>query len=91
MLRNQFTRRDWLVGAGSSLAALAVPLAKASATPGQTQSPVQQDSAEVLADRARRMKWWHDARFGMFIHFGLYSVMGRAEWVLEEEGIPIPE
>ncbi|MGB9596374.1 MAG: alpha-L-fucosidase, partial [Candidatus Poribacteria bacterium] len=24
-------------------------------------------------DRDRRMKWWREARFGMFIHWGLYS------------------
>jgi len=43
------------------------------------------------ADRARRMKWWHEAKFGMFIHWGLYSVLGRHEWVMENEGIPVRE
>lgn len=43
------------------------------------------------ADRERRMQWWHEARFGMFIHFGLYSVLGRHEWAMEEEGIPVAE
>src|SRR5580693_243493 len=43
------------------------------------------------ADRERRMQWWHDARFGMFIHWGLYSVLGRHEWAMEEEGIPVAE
>jgi alpha-L-fucosidase len=43
------------------------------------------------ADRARRMRWWHEARFGMFIHWGLYSVLGRHEWAMEEEGIPVAE
>jgi alpha-L-fucosidase len=42
-------------------------------------------------DRARRMKWWHEAKFGMFIHWGLYSVLGRHEWVMEQEGIPVAE
>lgn len=42
-------------------------------------------------DREKRMKWWHDARFGMFIHWGLYSVVGRHEWVMEEEAIPVAE
>lgn len=37
------------------------------------------------------MKWWHEARFGMFIHWGLYSVLGRHEWVMENEGIPVSE
>jgi alpha-L-fucosidase len=43
------------------------------------------------ADRERRMKWWHDARFGMFIHWGLYSVVGRHEWVMENDAIPVAE
>src|SRR5260370_18266626 len=43
------------------------------------------------ADRAARMKWWHEARFGMFIHWGLYSVLGRHEWAMENEGIPVAE
>ncbi len=43
------------------------------------------------ATRAERMKWWHEARFGMFIHWGLYSVIGRHEWVMENEGIPVKE
>ena len=43
------------------------------------------------ADRARRMQWWHEAKFGMFIHWGLYSVLGRHEWVMENEGIPVAE
>jgi alpha-L-fucosidase len=42
-------------------------------------------------DRARRMQWWHEAKFGMFIHWGLYSVLGRHEWVMENEGIPVSE
>jgi len=36
---------------------------------------------ETEAQRAERLAWWQDARFGMFIHFGLYSVAGRHEWV----------
>jgi alpha-L-fucosidase len=41
--------------------------------------------------RARRMKWWHQARFGMFIHWGLYSQLGRNEWVMNLERIPLAE
>jgi alpha-L-fucosidase len=42
-------------------------------------------------DRARRMKWWHEAKFGMFIHWGLYAVVGRHEWVMENEAVPVSE
>ncbi len=37
------------------------------------------------------MQWWHEARFGMFIHWGLYSVLGRHEWVMENEAIPVAD
>lgn len=41
--------------------------------------------------RSRRLAWWQAARFGMFIHYGLYSVIGQQEWVMESEGISIPQ
>jgi alpha-L-fucosidase len=36
-------------------------------------------------------QWFQDAKFGMFIHWGLYSVPGRGEWVMENEKIPVVE
>ncbi len=42
-------------------------------------------------DRARRMRWWHEARFGMFVHWGLYSQLERHEWVMNRERIPVKE
>jgi alpha-L-fucosidase len=42
-------------------------------------------------DKERRMKWWREARFGMFIHWGLYAQPGRHEWVMNRERIPIAE
>ena len=35
-----------------------------------------------------KLNWLLDAKFGMFIHWGLYSGAGRGEWVMENEGIP---
>jgi len=37
------------------------------------------------------MQWWREARFGMFVHYGLYSQVGRNEWVMATENIPIAE
>ncbi|MHC4982036.1 MAG: alpha-L-fucosidase [Planctomycetota bacterium] len=42
-------------------------------------------------DRKRRMKWWHKAKYGMFIHWGSYSVLGRHEWAKEVEAVPVAE
>lgn len=36
----------------------------------------------------RRMTWYTQARFGMFIHWGLYAIPARGEWVRSEERIP---
>lgn len=33
------------------------------------------------------MKWWLDAKVGMFFHWGLYSILGRGEWVRHNEKI----
>lgn len=35
----------------------------------------------------KRMEWYLDARFGMFIHWGLYSIPARGEWLRSEEEI----
>jgi len=47
-----------------------------------TETPGQHDA---------RMAWWREARFGMFIHFGLYAIPGRGEWVQWNEQIPVEE
>lgn len=41
--------------------------------------------------RAKRMRWWKQARYGMFIHFGPYSVLGRGEWAMQQEHIKAHE
>ncbi len=42
-------------------------------------------------DNLKARQWFRDARFGMFIHWGVYSVLGHGEWVMFNEKIPIPE
>lgn len=32
-----------------------------------------------------KMAWWYQARFGMFIHFGSYSYLGRSEWAFSND------
>lgn len=39
----------------------------------------------------KRMAWFRDARFGMFIHWGLYAIPARGEWVRSVERIPEEE
>jgi alpha-L-fucosidase len=48
--------------------------------PAESQLP-----KETEAQKMQRMKWWTDARFGMFIHWGLYALPARHEWVKNRE------
>lgn len=38
-----------------------------------------------------KMKWMHDSKIGMFIHWGLYSGIGQGEWYQQNKGISIEE
>ena len=56
---------------------------------------------ESVGQRDARMKWWHEARFGLFIHWGVYSVpagtyrgkriSGIGEWIMNRGKIPVKE
>jgi alpha-L-fucosidase len=39
----------------------------------------------------RRGAWFKEARFGMFIHFGVYALLVRSEWAMLLEEIPVGE
>ena len=47
----------------------------------------------INTDPANRaaIQWWREARFGMFIHWGLYALLQRGEWVMYREQIPRAE
>lgn len=46
-----------------------------------------QNSNDFKSDKAEQMQWWTEARFGMFIHWGLYALPARHEWVMSKEQI----
>src|SRR5260370_36830459 len=35
--------------------------------------------------------WFQDAKFGLFIHWGVYSVLGKGEWVMNNTEMPVRE
>lgn len=47
------------------------------------------DSTLLLPDKD--MQWWKDAKFGLFIHYGLYAVHGRGEWALFSDYMNVDE
>lgn len=58
-------------------------------------------STESAAERDARMKWWREARFGLFIHWGLYAIPagtwqgrqipGIGEWIMNRGKIPVAD
>lgn len=50
-----------------------------------TQYTAGQLPKETEAQKMERMLWWTEARFGMFIHWGLYALPARHEWVKNRE------
>jgi alpha-L-fucosidase len=46
---------------------------------------------KILKPLDPKLAWFPKLRFGMFIHFGLYSLLGRHEWAMRNEGIPRAE
>lgn len=78
------------------LSAIAIALLGANMA---NMNPDIQPIKETKAQKAARMKWWSQSRFGMFIHWGVYSVpAGKykdstrfAEWIMESAHVPLAE
>ena len=74
-------RTNW-TGCAALAAALAAFTAAARSTAAENAARLPK---ETLEQKAARMQWWTDARFGMFIHFGLYALPARHEWMKSRE------
>ena len=46
-------------------------------------------AAFCAATKEKRIEWFRNARFGMFIHYGLFSSHGMGEWAQVWENIKI--
>jgi alpha-L-fucosidase len=67
----------------------------------QPTTSVDPHATETKAQRDARMGWWRQARFGMFIHWGLYAVPagvwdgkptdGAGEWIMHDLKIPVAD
>jgi alpha-L-fucosidase len=89
---------------GSAIVAVLAWLLCSSLVAAPTNSlPANPDpyAGETPAQHADRMQWWREARFGMFIHWGVYSVPagtyngkqipGIGEWIMHRGKIPVAE
>lgn len=43
---------------------------------------------ELIAERTKKTAWYREARFGLFLHWGIYSVVGIDEWIQSIQEIP---
>ena len=50
-------------------------------------SKVQAQDYTPTPENLKNREWFQDAKFGMFIHWGIYSVLGVQEWVMETQSI----
>jgi alpha-L-fucosidase len=48
-----------------------------------------QSKYQPTPENIKSREWFEEARFGLFIHWGVYSVLGDGEWVMNNEQIPI--
>ncbi len=68
---------------------------------GCAQTGTQSAKPETKEQRDRRMAWWRQGRFGMFIHWGIYAesagewkgkeISGIGEWIMHKAQIPVSE
>jgi alpha-L-fucosidase len=90
--------RQWLV-IGATVVSLLIALVIL-ASCGGTTTQIGGAKAKPLS-QDERMEWWRDARFGMFVHWGLYAVPagtykgervdGIGEWIMNSAKIPVEE
>jgi alpha-L-fucosidase len=81
------TRREFAAVMGAAPLA-ATRLEAAPAVPSYLKG---QAALYAKDPRAAAIEWFRNARFGLFLHYGLYSILGRHEWVQYREKIPVAE
>ncbi len=84
-------RREFLKTAAGTLALPAAARAAAETRPGV---PAHLKGFEALYredPRKASLAWFKDAGFGLFMHYGVYSLLGHGEWVMLHEKIPVAE
>jgi alpha-L-fucosidase len=54
-----------------------------------TIAQAQEKKYTPTPENLKNREWFQDARFGLFIHWGVYSVLGDGEWVMNNQQIPI--
>ena len=91
MSNTGFTRRSLLRKLAAGAVASGAAKGASTAPREDTKPGPVRAASEPPPEHERRMQWWRDAKFGMFVHWGLYSQLGRGEWVMALEDVPLDE
>ena len=70
------------------IASLALTLSVQSAEKDFTSYPYFNETPQ---QRDARMAWWREAKFGMFIHWGIYAIPASGEWYMRNHQTPLAE
>ncbi len=91
--------RGGVVLAALAAAALGSPVRAFPQAPAPTPTPTLPPPADPA--RAERLAWFHQAKYGLFIHWGLYAIPagewkgktipGIGEWIMNRAKIPVAE
>lgn len=87
-------RRQFIRVAGTGVFAIGAAPGSVVAAPGAGPLPSYlKDCAVIYESNPRRaaLKWLAEAEFGLFLHYGLYSLLGGGEWVQFHKKIPVRE
>ena len=85
MRNHAVSRRECLtlLGSAATVTAFSVNLACNKETPRPEKAGI-----DYFKQNGR---WFNEARFGLFMHWGVYAIPGRGEWVMYDEKIPAAE
>jgi alpha-L-fucosidase len=90
-MNQPLNRRSFLQTLGAGAGTLLVPGALRAASPGPEIPSYLKGYEKLFAEnpRAAALQWFREAKFGLFLHYGLYSLEGWHEWLQLREKIPV--
>jgi len=85
------TRRQFMQVSAGSFVLYTLPMSGCSGISPTPSYLVTYESLYKQSPRRAAIQWFRNARFGLFMHYGLYSLLERGEWVMLKEAIPLTE
>ena len=95
-----FPARTFALAIATAIATTLAACGSTGPNPASTTTKLGAADPTLLAqEQDQRMAWWRDARFGMFVHWGLYAIPAGAwhgktnygEWIRDSAQIPLAE